>query len=155
MTNTFNDKQYTILCHVDYLKMSQINSGIVSRVPDDIDVEYGKIAKMTIMWGKIHKYLRDEHRLLLARQSDILHGWIDWKDALWYPRRYERIIINTSSTPTFWYSVKCDQTIPNQCRPFSSFCDADIVTVKSSTSRHTVGSIIIVNYSDRSWYWWL
>ena len=53
----YNVKQCTIICHVDYMKMSHIDSNIISGLLSDIDVEYGKIAKMTIMRGKIHKYL--------------------------------------------------------------------------------------------------
>ena len=30
---------------------------LFSSILSDIDVEYGKIAKMTIMWDKVHKYL--------------------------------------------------------------------------------------------------
>ena len=38
--------------------MLHVDSGIVSRFLSDIDAESGKIVKMTITWGKIHKYLR-------------------------------------------------------------------------------------------------
>ena len=37
------------MLHVDY--------DIFSRVLVDTDAEYGNIAKMTITWGKIHKYV--------------------------------------------------------------------------------------------------
>ena len=49
-------KQCTILWHVDNLKMSYFDSDIVSIVIYDIDTEYGKITKMTITQGKIHRY---------------------------------------------------------------------------------------------------
>ena len=52
-----NDKQFTILWHVGNLKMLHADSDIFSRVSSDIDTEYGRIAKITIMQGKIHKYL--------------------------------------------------------------------------------------------------
>ena len=37
--------------------MSHVDSYIVSSVLADIDSEYGKITKMTITRGKIHRYL--------------------------------------------------------------------------------------------------
>ena len=52
-----NDKQFTILWHVGNLKMFHFDSEIFSRVFSDIDTGYGKIVKITIMRGKIHKYL--------------------------------------------------------------------------------------------------
>ena len=53
----FNDKQYTMLCHVDDLNISHVDLDIISRVISDIDAEYGNIVKITITQGKIHKYL--------------------------------------------------------------------------------------------------
>ena len=58
MNKIVNDKQCTILWNVEYLKMSHVDTDIVSRLLVDIDAGYGKIAKMTITQGKIHKYLR-------------------------------------------------------------------------------------------------
>ena len=37
--------------------MSHVYSNILSGVLSDIDAEYGKIAKIITMRGKIHKYL--------------------------------------------------------------------------------------------------
>ena len=58
MNKVVDDKQFTILWHVDDLNTSHVNPTVISRVLSDIDAEYGKIAKMTIAWGKVHKYLR-------------------------------------------------------------------------------------------------
>ena len=58
MNKNYNDKQCTIIWHIDDLKMSHVDPDIVSSILADIDSEYGNIAKMTIMRGKIHKYLR-------------------------------------------------------------------------------------------------
>ena len=55
---TVNDKQCTILCHVEYLKLSHVDPNIFSSVLAKIDAEYGNIEKMIITQGKIHKYLR-------------------------------------------------------------------------------------------------
>ena len=57
MNKIVNDKQCTILWHVDDLNISYVDPDIVSRVLAYIDVEYGNISKMTITRGKIHKYL--------------------------------------------------------------------------------------------------
>ena len=56
MKKNVKGKQCTILWHVDNLKMSYFDSDIVSIVIYDIDTEYGKITKMTITQGKIHRY---------------------------------------------------------------------------------------------------
>ena len=50
-------KKCTILWHVDDLNTSHVGPAVVSGVLADIDAEYVKIAKMTIMRGKVHKYL--------------------------------------------------------------------------------------------------
>ena len=42
---------------VNELNMSHVDYDIDSSILADIDTEYGKIVKMTITWGKIHKYL--------------------------------------------------------------------------------------------------
>ena len=58
VTNKIIDnKQCTILWNVGDLKTSHVDPAVVSRVLADIDAEYGKIAKTTIMRGKVHKYL--------------------------------------------------------------------------------------------------
>ena len=57
MNKIIDNKQCTILQHDDDLKTSYVDPAIVSSVLSDIDAEYGKIAKMTIMRGKLHKYL--------------------------------------------------------------------------------------------------
>ena len=57
MNNIIDSKQCIILWHVDDLKTSHFDPAVVSRVLADIDAEYGKIEKMTITRGKVHKYL--------------------------------------------------------------------------------------------------
>ena len=51
----FKGKQYTILRHVNRLKMSHVDSEIVSRVLADIESAYGKISKPTTTRGKFRK----------------------------------------------------------------------------------------------------
>ena len=55
--NIIDNKQCTILWHVDYLNTSHVDPVVVSSVLADIDAEYGKIEKITITQGKVHKYL--------------------------------------------------------------------------------------------------
>ena len=57
MKKIVDNKQCTILWHVDDLKTSQFNPAIISSVFADIDAEYLKVAKMTITRGKVNKYL--------------------------------------------------------------------------------------------------
>ena len=57
MNKIIENKQCTILWHVDDLKTSNVDPAVVSSVLADIDAEYGMIAKMTITRGKVHKYL--------------------------------------------------------------------------------------------------
>ena len=57
MKKIIDNKQCIILWHVGDLKTSHVDPAVVSSVLADIDVEYGKIAKMTITRGKVHKYL--------------------------------------------------------------------------------------------------
>ena len=58
MNKIIDNKQCTILWHVDDLNTSHVDPAVFPSVLADIDVEYGKIAKMTITRGKVHKYLR-------------------------------------------------------------------------------------------------
>ena len=57
MNKIIDNKKCTIIWHVDDLKTSHIDPAFVSSVLANIDAEYGKITKMTIMRGKLHKYL--------------------------------------------------------------------------------------------------
>ena len=57
MNNIIDNKQCTILWHIYDLKTSHVDPAVVSSFLVYIDAEYGKIAKMTITRGKVHKYL--------------------------------------------------------------------------------------------------
>ena len=57
MNKIIDNKQCTILWHIDDLKKSHVEPAVFPRVLTDIDAEYGNIAKMTITRGKVHKYL--------------------------------------------------------------------------------------------------
>ena len=50
MKKIIDNKQWYVLCHVN-------DPAIFSSTLADIDAEYGKISKMTITRGKVHKYL--------------------------------------------------------------------------------------------------
>ena len=58
MNNIIDQKQCIILWHFDDLKTSHVDPAVVFSVLADIDAKYGKISKMTITRGKVHKYLR-------------------------------------------------------------------------------------------------
>ena len=55
MNKIIDNKKCTILWKVDELKTSHVDPAVISSVLADIDAEYGKIAKMTIMRGKMNK----------------------------------------------------------------------------------------------------
>ena len=57
MNKIIVNKQCTILWNVDDLKTSHVDPSVISNIIADIDVDYGKIAKMTITQGKVHKTL--------------------------------------------------------------------------------------------------
>ena len=56
MNNIIDNKQCTILWHVNNLKTSHVEPAVVFSVLADIDAEYRKISKMAITRGKVHKY---------------------------------------------------------------------------------------------------
>ena len=47
----------TILWNVDDLEVPHVDPTVISSVLTYIEAEYGKISKMTITRGKVHKYL--------------------------------------------------------------------------------------------------
>jgi Reverse transcriptase (RNA-dependent DNA polymerase) len=49
--------QYTILWHVDDLKISHVDPGVVTNVIKQLEAEFGKEAPLTINRGKTHEYL--------------------------------------------------------------------------------------------------
>ena len=57
MNKNIDNKQCTILWHTNDLKTSHVDPAVISRVLADIDLDYGKIVKMTITREKINKYL--------------------------------------------------------------------------------------------------
>jgi hypothetical protein len=52
-----NGGQFTIIWHVNNLKISDANPALVSQIIDLLSSEFGKEAPLTINWGKIHDYL--------------------------------------------------------------------------------------------------
>ena len=52
-----NDKQATIVWHVDNLKISHAKAKILTSILDYLSVRYGGTMPLTISRGKIHKYL--------------------------------------------------------------------------------------------------
>ena len=58
MNKIIDNKQCTIIWNADELKTSHVDTAVISSIIFDIDAEYGKITKMNITQGKVHKYLR-------------------------------------------------------------------------------------------------
>ena len=52
-----NGKQCTIVWHVDDLKISHVDSNVVSEIIGSLNEEYGQVGEMTVRRGKIHDYL--------------------------------------------------------------------------------------------------
>ena len=52
-----NQETQFIIWNFNDLNTSHVDPAVIYRVLADIDAEYGKIAKMTITQGKVHKYL--------------------------------------------------------------------------------------------------
>ena len=57
MNKIIDNKQCTIIWHVSELKTSYADPAIIPRVLANIDAENEKISKITIMRGKVCKYL--------------------------------------------------------------------------------------------------
>ena len=57
MNMIIGEKKCTILWHICDLKTPHIDPAVIISVLADIDAEYGKIEKMTITRGKVHKHL--------------------------------------------------------------------------------------------------
>ena len=52
-----NGKQCTILWHVDDLRISHVDSNVVTDIIAEINQEFGKEAPITVKRGKVHDYL--------------------------------------------------------------------------------------------------
>jgi len=50
-------RQFTILCHVDDIKVSHVDSKVVSEMLQEFEKEYGKEAPLTVSDGKRHNHL--------------------------------------------------------------------------------------------------
>jgi hypothetical protein len=57
MNKMVDDKQCTILWHINDLKISHVDPRVVDRVLEDINEKYGKEAPITVTRGKVHDYL--------------------------------------------------------------------------------------------------
>ena len=57
MNKMINGKQCTILWHVDDIKISHVDSSVVTCILDTINDEYGKTDPLTVTRGKVHDYL--------------------------------------------------------------------------------------------------
>ena len=58
MNKIIDYKQCTVLWNDNDLKTSHVEPAVFFSILAEIDAEYGRITKMTIMWGNVHRYLR-------------------------------------------------------------------------------------------------
>ena len=54
---TITGKQMTILFHVDDLKLSHVDPNVVTEEIQKLQLEFGKLAELTISRGRVHEYL--------------------------------------------------------------------------------------------------
>lgn len=54
---TMNDKQCTIMWHMDYLKISHKDEAVVHQVVEDLDAKYGTHQPLKATFGKVRDYL--------------------------------------------------------------------------------------------------
>jgi hypothetical protein len=54
---TINGKQFTVLWHVDDLKLSHMDEAVVEQIIAKLDERYGKEAPLVVTRGKVHDYL--------------------------------------------------------------------------------------------------
>jgi hypothetical protein len=54
---TINDKQYTIVWHVDDLKIAHVEEAVLDSIIASLKEEYGKVGEMTVRRGPVHEYL--------------------------------------------------------------------------------------------------
>jgi hypothetical protein len=57
MNRTIDGKQCTVLWHVDDLKISHVEQGVLEGILTDLNDEFGKISPITITRGNVHDYL--------------------------------------------------------------------------------------------------
>ena len=57
MNRIIDNKICTIIWHIEDPKTSYFDPDVISSVLAEIDMKYGKISKMVITRGKVHKYL--------------------------------------------------------------------------------------------------
>ena len=148
MNMVIDYKQCTIIWHVDDLKTSHVEPAVVSSLLSDIDAEYGDISKMTITWGKLHKYLGTT--IAYSSPSKVILPMVDYIYTWWYSRRHEGKIIHNWFTQTLWYCRKYKQALPDQRIYFSTFCSKNTIHFKEGTPRNPYISIITVQYIDRA-----
>ena len=142
MNKIIDDKQCTILWHFDDLNTSHVDPSVISSVLSDIDVEYGKIAKMTITRGKLYKYLG--MTIYYSSPGKLIFSMIDYIGKK-YPRIHEGVIINACCTPPLWHCRRCNQTVPGRRGYFPLFCSTTAIYFKEGTSRHPGSSIFPVH----------
>ena len=151
MNNIMDKKQCTIIWYINDLKTSHVDPAVISRFIADIDAESWKIAKMTIMRGKVHKHLGmtidyySPGKLIFSMKGNILDDRLHWKNACQYSRKHEGGVSHTCCTQHLQNCRRCNQTIPIQCRPLPPLLITTSIYFKEVKSRHPDSSILHVN----------
>ena len=109
---------------------------------------------MTIPWGKTYTYpgMTIEYSppgKFHFSMVDYIVKMIDEVPKTWKGNQKYQPHTN------FWYLCRCDKTFPIRRIYLSSFCGAAIVSSKVNAPINTVGSFILMKYSERAWCWWL
>lgn len=54
---TMNGKQCTILWHVDDIKISHVEAGVMTKIIEDLNKKYGTFTPLSVKRGKLHDYI--------------------------------------------------------------------------------------------------
>ena len=139
-----DNKQCATLWHVDDLKISHIDPTVVSIVLADIDAEYGKISKMTITRGKVHRYLGMP--IDYSSPSKVIFLMIIYigKCLTIFQKKLRGGHPHLLHTKSLTFQ-KMQQTIPIQRRYLPTIFGTMTIYFKEGTSRHPSSSILPIN----------
>ena len=152
MNKIIDNKQCTILWHVGDLNKSQVDPVVISSVIADIDVEYGKIAKMTIMRGKFNKCI-----IMIIEYSSpvtVIFYMINYIRKILdiipeYMKGNQPHLLHTTSSTFHKIQPNC----PSLTQILSPFCSITAISFKEGAPIHSSISILHVQYSYRAWHW--
>ena len=77
---TINGKQCTVLWHVDDLKISHVDSGVVDSILEKLNGRYGKDSPLVTTRGKVHEYLG--MTLDYSNKGEVMVKMYDYEDEI-------------------------------------------------------------------------